>query len=455
MNAKQSTWWQQAIAAVASINLILVAFNLSYLSLRDFYFHNLPPIVKTYDPIKGIEPHPDTETYLETVNKFKRSQSEEGLSAASTQQLLKSLRQQSLFIIEENPFLSANKSATFAKLKHRLEYRMQTRSTKQAFSQFWSQEYLSERDLATELAFFSDKIEPLLSTNYYRHINANGLYVDNFWHIDLFFIIFFALEYLILTFWVAKNDSSLNWWDAMVRYWYDVLMLIPVWRWLRIVPVTIRIHKSGLFNLEKTIAQITHEPVAYLSQRVSLFVIVRLLNQSQEIVKDGTLANFLLTSNHDRVGESDKINLVVDRLISLTVYRVLPEVQPDLENLLRYSLQGALKESDVYQTLKAIPGITSLPQGAIEQLADYLAEAAYKVLIDSYSDARGKIIFDSLRDNFASTLKTQLQDKNTQVEIQILLSDLLEEWKLNYVKASKRRNPEATIAETQKIVNDF
>ena len=453
MNAKQSTWWQKAIAALALINLILVTFNLSYLPLRDFYFHNLPLVVKTYDWVKGIEPHPDTEAYLKTVNMFERSQSEAGLTAASTQQLLSSLRQQSLFAIEENPFLAANKSATFAKLKHRLEYRMQTRSTKEAFSRFWSQEYLSSHDIATELAFFTDKIEPLLSTNYYRHIDANGLYIDNFWRIDRFFIIFFALEYLILTFWVAKNDSDLSWWDAMVRYWYDVLMLIPVWRWLRIIPVTVRIHKSGLFNLEKTIVQITHEPVAYLSQQVSLFVIVRFLNQGQEIVKDGTLANFLLSSARNKVGETDKINVVLDRLISLTVYKVLPEVQPDLENLLRYSLKGALKESDVYQTLQSIPGIITLPQGAIEQLADYLAQAAYNVIIDSYTDAQGKIIFDSFRDNFAASLKTQLQDKNTQSEIEILLADLLEEWKLKYVKASQQRNPEATVAEANKIVN--
>ncbi len=455
MNVKRPTWWSKAIALIALINLILVMFDLTYLSFRDIYFRHLTPVVKIYDPIKGIEAHPDTEEYLQTVNYFQQSQkSDPDLAAASTQSLLQSLRQQSLFMIEENPFLSANKSTTFAKLKHRLEYRLETRSTKEAFTTFWSREYLLERDTARELAFFTDKIEPLLKTNYYRRVNANGLYVDRFWRIDIFFIVFFALEYLGRTFWVART-SDLSWGDAIARNWYDGLMLIPVWRWLRVIPVAVRIHKSELFNLERTITHITHEPVAYLSQKVSLFVIVRLLNQGQEIVKDGTLANLLLSPSQDRVGERDKLNIVIDRLISLTVYRVLPEVQPELEDLLRYSLKGALKESDVYQVLKAIPGITDLPQGAIEQLADYLAQASYNVLIDSYTDAQGKILFDNLRDNFASTLKDRLQDKNTQGEIEILLADLIEEWKLNYVRASQERDPEATIAETQKIANDF
>ncbi|MDJ0594260.1 MAG: hypothetical protein QNJ72_30500 [Pleurocapsa sp. MO_226.B13] len=455
MKAKQSSWWKKLITLIGLINLILVIFNLSYLSLRDTYLHRLPSIVKIYDPVKGIEPHPDTEAYLQTANLLQQAIATQGLAATSTEQLLGSLRQQSLYLIEENPFLTANKSSTFAKLKHRVEYRLQTRSAKEAFSQFWSREHLSKRDLESELTFFNHKIKPLLETNYYRGVNANGIYIDNFWRIDIFFIIFFAIEYLGRTFWLAKNDRDLNWWDAMLRYWYGALMLIPVWRWLRIIPVTIYIHKSGLFNLERIIAQITHEPAAYISERASLFIIVRLLNQSQEVINDGTLANLLLSSGEKtKVGETDKINIVIDRLISLTVFKVLPEVQPDLENLLHYSLKGALKESDVYQTIKAIPGITNLPREAIEQLADYLSQTAYEVLINSYTDAQGKIIFDRLKDNFASTLKKQLQDRATQAEIQILLSDIIEEWKLNYVKASQQSDPEATIAETEKIKSE-
>ena len=240
--------------------------------------------------------------------------------------------------------------------------------------------------------------------------------------------------------------------DAILRYWYDALMLIPVWRWLRILPVTVRIHKSGLFNMERILAQITHEPAAYLSHRASMFLIVRLLNQSQEAINNGAIADFLSSSNEGvKVGEPDKINAIIDQLIGLTIYKVLPEVQPDLENLLRHSLKGALKESDAYQTIRAIPGIANLPQEAISQLADYLAQATYDVLINSYSDTEGKVIFDRLSDNFSHTLRQQLQDEATQTEIKVLLSDLLEEWKLNYVKTSHQRNPEETLAEATKI----
>ncbi|MBE9043025.1 hypothetical protein IQ255_01150 [Pleurocapsales cyanobacterium LEGE 10410] len=455
-NSIQRSWWQKLLALIALINLVLVLFNLSYLSLRDFYFNNAPILIRIYDPVKAIEPHPDTEAYLDTVARLQQAIARSSLTSDSTEQLLASLRQQSIFLIEENPFTASNKLGTFAKLKHRMEYRLQARSTKEAFNRFWSREYLAQADTARELEFFNQKIEPLLKVNYYRHIDANGIESDRFWRIDLFFVIFFALEYFSRTFQIARNQAKLSWWNAMLRYWYDALMLIFIGRWLRIVPVTVRIHKSGLFNLEEILRQITHEPAAYISQRVSTFLIVRLLNQSQEIISDGTLVNVLLSSNEGiEVGETDKIDKIIDRLISLTIYHVLPQVQPDLENLLRYSLKGALQESDIYQTVEKIPGFTDIPQETIEQLSDYLARATYDVLLDSYTDAQGKIIFNRFSQNFSDTLKQQIQTKATYNEIANLLSDLLEEWKLNYVKNSRQRNPEQTLAEAEQIKTDL
>ena len=333
-----------------------------------------------------------------------------------------------------------------------MEYRLQTHSAKAAFNRFWSWEYLSHTDTAQELAFFTNKIEPLLKVNYYRRLNANGMYVDLFWRIDIWFAIFFGIEYLVRTFRVARSQDHLSWYDALLRYWYDALMSIPVWRWLRVIPVTVRLHKSKLFDLSGILKQITHEPAAYISQRATTFLIVRLLNQSQEFISSGAIADVLLSSDTGvTVGDTDKIDKIVDRLISLTIYQVLPQVQPDLEDLLRYSLKDALKESDVYQTVRGIPGFDNLPQEAIAQLADYLAQATYDVLSNSYTNAEGKIIFNRLSKNFSRTLKQQIQHKTTQDEIQILLSDLLEEWKLNYVENAQQRNPEQTLAEAEQI----
>ena len=346
-NSIRNSWWQKLVALIALINFIFVLFNLSYLSFRDFYLENIPFLVRTYDLVKAVEPHPDTSTYLQTSDRLIQKITQ-GESIADAAELLASLRQQSIYLIEENPFLSSNQLSTFAKLKHRMEYRLQTRSTKKAFNRFWSQEYLSQGNTAQELAFFTNKIKPLLKTNYYRRINANGREIDHFWRIDIFFMLFFALEYLVRTLIVARQQDKLNWGQRILRHWYDALMFIPLWRWLRIIPVTVRIHKSGLFNLEEILLQITHEPAAYISHRASTFFIVRLLNQSQEMVSSGAIADiFLPSEDGTTIGDADKIDQIADRLISLTVYQILPQVQPDIENLLRYSLKAALQESDL------------------------------------------------------------------------------------------------------------
>ena len=447
----QSGWVQKLIALIALINLILVLFNLSYLPLRKAYFNYAPFIVKNYDPVKAITPHPDTEIYLQTSDRLIQKLSQ-GEFTPNVEKLLASLREQSTYLIEENPYLSGNQLGTFAKLKRRMEYRLKTRSAKAAFQEFWSQEYMSERDIDQELEFFTSKIEPLLKINYYRRIDANGIEVDNFWRIDLFFMLFFAIEYLIRTFWVAQKRDNISWSQATLRYWYDILMFVPVARWLRTIPVVVRIHKSGLFSLEEIILHVTHEPVSYISHRASTFLIVRLLNQSKEFVNNGAIADiFLSTDEGVTVGEANKIDKIVDRLISLTIYQVLPQVQPDVENLLRYSLKAALQESDLYQAARGLPGFDNIPKETVEQLADYLSQTTYDVLVNSYADAEGKIIFNRLSKNFADSLKQQIQSKATQSEIQVLIVDLLEEWKLNYVKNSQQRNPEKTLAEAQQI----
>ncbi|MFM6455628.1 MAG: hypothetical protein ACKPH7_27920, partial [Planktothrix sp.] len=58
-------WFEPFMAIVATVNYGLILFNLSYTDLRDYYFRYIPILTQIYDPFKGIEPHQDTEKYLE------------------------------------------------------------------------------------------------------------------------------------------------------------------------------------------------------------------------------------------------------------------------------------------------------------------------------------------------------------------------------------------------------
>ena len=69
--------------------------------------------------------------------------------------------------------------------------------TREAFLNFCSFDYLMSKSVTQEIDFFENKISPLINTNYFRNTNVNGQFVDNFWRIDLFFIPFFAVDFLL------------------------------------------------------------------------------------------------------------------------------------------------------------------------------------------------------------------------------------------------------------------
>ena len=444
-------WWKKLVAIVALINLLLVLFNLSYIPLRDVYLRNLPFLVNLYDPVKSIEPHPYTERYIHTVELLEQQLPKLGLEAPLTTELLENLREQSTNLLIEDPFLAANKFATFAKLKRRMQYHIETLSAKQAFDRFWNPEYLQSAGFDSELSFFDRKIKPLLAANYYRNVDENGLLIDNFWRIDIYFIIFFACEFVIRTFSIARKRNDVSWWDVILRNWYEGFLFLPFWRWLRIVPASVKLHKSGLFDLEQTLAQVTHEPAAYLGNRASMFLMVQLINQTQDAIATGEVTRALFKKDRIEVNKVDELDVIIDRVLQLSIYKALPQIQPNLEDLLRHSLRQTLQSSNFYQALPEMLGIKMIPIELSEQIADSLTQTVYEVLAASYADTEARQLLDESIKNFQRALRKELQHEKIQSELLPLLVDLLEELKLNYIQRSVKQDSTSTLAEAEEI----
>ncbi|NEP19976.1 MAG: hypothetical protein F6J97_24325 [Leptolyngbya sp. SIO4C1] len=439
--------WQQFVALVVMVNLLLVLFDLTYVPLRSHYLRYAPAIVQAYDPMKGITPHPVTQAYLQSVAKLKQQVDETGLASAATQQVLARLRQESRFLIEENPFLDAEQTRTYAKLKRRLRGYTGALSAQAAFTQLWQTDALAEGGWAAATDFLSQQLEPLLARTYFRASLPTGQLIDQFWRIDWPFTLFFGLDLLISTLWLSRQRSGLSWGDAIARRWYDWPLILPFWRWLRVIPAAVRLHRTNLFNVARLVSQLTHEPVAYLSNRVTKFALVQIINQTSDAITSGTLVATLRSRTGKTVGQPDKLDRIADRLIQVVVLKVMPTVKPDLEGLLRYSLKGALTRSDLYENLRQIPGFTAFPASALDSLSNYLAQAACDVLADSYTDMTGRVLLDRLNHDFRQALGRELQATAASNEIQTLLAELLEEIKLNYVQRLQQENPEQTMEE--------
>jgi hypothetical protein len=289
-------------------------------------------------------------------------------------------------------------------------------------------------------------IDPSLSNSEYLKTG------DRFWQIDAFFICFFGVEFLIKTLFHTKRKPGVTWFNFVLRRWYEIFLLLPIWRGWRLLPVLVRLHKSGLVNLDRAFAQITYEPVAYLADTMSEYMMVRFINQAQSSIEQGDAARVLLQEQpYLHVNQENTIEQLTNRILELTIYKVLPRVQPGLEDLLHHNLESTIKQSDFYQILQTFSPVNILPKEMTEQLANYLAKTAVDVVANTYEDDKGRKIIDNFSQEFNQSLREELQDEKTLRELQSLLSDWLEEVKLNYVQGGLKSDPEETLKEIDSL----
>ncbi|MCZ0899277.1 hypothetical protein ON021_05065 [Microcoleus sp. HI-ES] len=275
---------------------------------------------------------------------------------------------------------------------------------------------------------------------------------DQFWRIDTFFICFFGAEFLIKSLFHTRRKPGVTWFNFVLRRWYEVFLVIPIWQGWRILPVLVRLHKSGLVNLDRVVTQVTYEPVAYLAHTMSEYMMVRFINQAKSSIKQGDAAQMLLAQQpYLHVNQENTIEQITKRILDLTIYKVLPQVQPDLEDLLHHNLETTIKQSDFYQILQTFSPINILPTEMTEQLANYLAQTAVDVVATTYEDDKGRKILDNFSQEFNQSLRRELQDEKTLAELQSLLSDLLEEVKLNYIQGGLKSDPVQTFTEINSL----
>jgi len=471
---RRNLWFERLMAIVAVVNLTLVAFDMSYLRMRNFWLQgNIPipivggtikapvtPVTSWYDPVKGIEPHRDTTAYLQRVDDLETQIRKTGVRSPEAESILEDLRRMSVKMIEENPFQVANKSGSLEKIKNRMRdlINNQEDSAKRAFRTFWSQEYLATASPEQGLGFFEREIRPPIETNYFRSIDETGEFTNNFWQIDSFFAILFFLEFLARTFYISRKHSSVNWGEAMLWRWYDVFLFLPFFRWLRVIPVTIRLNDAELIDLEPVRVQFSRGFIASFAGELTEVVIVQTINQVQKSVKSGDLAQQVFESANRPYIDLNNINeveAISGRIVQLTLYEVLPEIEPDLRAWLNHNIEMILSQSPVYQGLQAVPGLNQLPA----QLTDRIATEVSKLLTEGskslydaiINDPVGAELTNKLVQHFGQSLGSQIQQKPNLTELESLIDAFLEEFKINYVQRLAEEDIEQIMEQTRQL----
>lgn len=498
------------MAIVAVANLGLVVFDLTYISWRNFWLQGnilipftsakvhvpLPQmscrdrsvprdqpaqyvqqsvVTCLYDPVKGIEYHRDTRDYLNTVNQLEQQIDQQGvqngLKSPQVQTILATLRKDSNDMIVTNPFAGANKSGTLEQIKNRIRRQVRKRvnanlTSRESFNVFWSTDntqypnYLSPATWKSEIGWFNQTILPLIETNYYRTIGEDGEPTNYFWLLDAPFVVLFLLEFLARTFYISRRYNNLTWLDAAVWRWYDIPLFIPFslfWPMLaliRVVPTIVRLHQAGMINLHEISVRVRQGFVTAIAEEISEVVVIQLVNQIQASIRAGEFSSFLQKTTSRRYVDLNNVNeieAISQHFIQILTYQVFPKVQPDLEALLRQVINSVLGQSPAYRGLQALPGIGAVPAQLTERLVADLTQLVYNSFKTVLEDSKTTQLTTQLVQNVSNTFLTEAQQQQNLQEIQILLSDLLEEIKINYIQRLSTEDTRQLLDETRQL----
>ncbi|NJM97593.1 MAG: hypothetical protein HC800_10920 [Phormidesmis sp. RL_2_1] len=455
---RKSTWFERLMAAVALVNLSLVLFDLSYIRFRDTYLKVLPePTVWYGNRFKGIEPERATTQYLALVDDLKQQLASDTTTAnRQAQKLLEQLRAQSADLIDEDPFAGANKSGTLERIKNLMRDRIQNdnNSAKESFQTFWSEAYLQENTLASELAFFDAQIRPLMATNYYRGIDESGRPINLFWQIDMGFMALFAAEFLARTYVLSRRHPNTGWLDAMLWRIYDIPLFLGIWRWLRIIPVTLRLHQARWVNLEPVRNRLSRALVSQFAVELTEIVLLRVIDQAQRLVLESDISRWFMTiTDRDYVDINgvNEVQTLTKHLSDVVVYQVLPKIKPEVDALLQHSVMGALQQAPAYQGLRIMPGFDTLSAQISRQVVAELSQSLNEILQNIFADEQGAALTRQLITSFSDNLRVELQSAQTLQEVRMLINDLLEEIKINYVEGIATEDLEQIQASRYKL----
>jgi hypothetical protein len=452
------------VALWASVNLLWVGFDLTYVPLRTFWLQRtlypfpslplalpltlLPSITPYYDPIKGIEPHRQTQAYLAAFRQLDQQLLRDPTAPAA--QVLRR-RQLALTdqIIDENPFLVSGQSGSLETVKNRLRQRAGLDSAKLSNARLLSVDWLKTHPWQQERRFWQQQVLPLIETCYWRSIDENGHPTDHFWWYDLvLFQGIFVLDIGLRVLRLRRRLPGLSWRDALLRRWIDLPLLLPIWRWSRLLPVVERLSGAGLINIEPLRAVVSRAVVSLLALELFEVLALQLVDGTQSLIRSPQWPRWIRNlRSHQRANLADGGDLV--ELLRLwgpmVLGQVAPRLSPELQAVLSHALQQSFRGGAMGAQLSS-----QLSAAVVDSLLD-LSRSTGKRL--SQPDNRQVELLLRFADRFLDELGGALEAGSTLERSQQLLCSLLQDLKLTYLAQVNRAGIDALMDELDELTS--
>jgi len=342
--------YQIVFCIVGLTNFALVCFDATYiwklpytrLTSRDLYLDSAPGLVQLYDPVKGIEAHRFTASYMENAD---RAFDLLGRGDKQADLILADLIVSSKEVIDQKPgfshFSIAKKDGTLELIKNRMRHHTSLPSAKDAFANFWSRENLTPERLAPEKVFFDREIRPLMNQNYFRWIDEDGEMRDYFYKIDIWFVLFFCVDFFSRWALAIMRRKYRKWYLFPVRHSVEIFNLFPphhgAWlRLLRVIPLYMRMKGAGLIRGEGILPDILHDNAGLIAEEISGLVLVNILDQLRDVVKNADARDFI--EGDVKKGATDLLESQLDRVAD----NVVPQIEPLVTKLVIHAVNNAM-----------------------------------------------------------------------------------------------------------------
>lgn len=268
-------------------------------------------------------------------------------------------------------------------------------------------------------------------------------------------MILFTIELLGRTFLTKRRYSHLSWLEAILWRWYDLLLLIPIWRWLRVIPVTVRLDQTKLIDFYLVRRQIHQGILANFAEEITEIVVVQVINQVQGSIQRGEITRWILESENVRsyidINNINEVEAMTGLLIKTLVNQVLPKIQPEVNAILVYSIQIACQQLPGYNNILMLPGLGKAQTEISEQIATQITNNIYGALSHTIKDPVVAKLSTQLIEKFTTSFTSEIQQKQVLVEIQSLLNDFLEEVKINYIQRLSQEDIDKILEQTRKM----
>ncbi len=419
--------WDVIMVYVATVNVGLILFDLTYLNMRPFYFRYVPALVRLYDPVKGIQPNPVTEAIMEHAAAVEALLAA-GDDGAALRENLERLRELSRRMVMEDPFERSGQSRNLliiervvADAVHGGDAALLDRSAEvEAFRRFWT----PDRDrLVRHLGIYDRRIGPLLAVNYYRGYDLDGKLEDHFWKLDLPFLIVFWVEFAVRWVLAIRKSTYPRWFFFPIVDWYDLLGLLPYrhlrfFRLFRIISIYVRLRRSTLSGVGEDVVT---RSVSYLTEivaeEVSDRVAVRILTELQEEIRDGTHVRILAATLEQRRGE---LEAAVVRQLQGLLSR--DETQARLREVYAMALDTAV---DRTRAVRDVPLPTAVVRPLVRYVAATVFEAVLETVVATLESDEGRVAVTGLvtavvDDTFSGARLRDLDGMTREIAVELI-----------------------------------